>query len=229
MVVKTGAKIALTAYAIDAILQVLARIFDFGLLSDVTKPLLLPLLMVFAVAQVGWRADASARWLIVGQFFSFLGDVALMFEGDQWFALGLAMFLVTHICYLVGFFRLGAAQALRQRRWVLIAYPAFWLIANALLWSGLGSLRIPIAVYSAALVSMAMVAMSLQTKLGIGGALFMVSDLLIGAGVAYGEFAGQPVAVMATYVIGQGLIAVAWVQLIGQRASSADAPVRTSA
>jgi len=56
----------------------------------------------------------------------------------------------------------------------------------------------------------------------------MVSDLLIGAGVAYGEFTGQPVAVMSTYVIGQGLIAVAWVQLIGQRAPAADALARSS-
>ncbi|MGV1035407.1 MAG: lysoplasmalogenase [Candidatus Nanopelagicales bacterium] len=225
---KPVAKLALSAYVIVATLQVLSRIVDNDLLSNVTKPLLLPLLMVFVSAQVGWRADSGAPWLIIGQFFSFLGDVALMFEGDQWFALGLAMFLVTHICYLVGFFGLGAAQALRDRRWVLLAYPAFWLIANALLWPGLGSLRIPIAVYSAALVAMAMVAMSLQTKLGIGGALFMISDLLIGAGVAYGDFTGQSVAVMSTYVTGQGLIAVAWVQIIGKRTATADALARTS-
>lgn len=225
---KSSAKTALTLYVVVATLQVLSRVFDNELVSDVSKPLLLPLLMVFVLAQVGWRGDSSAPWLIIGLFFSFLGDVALMVDGDLWFALGLAMFLVTHICYLVGFFKLGAAQALRERRWVLLAYPLFWLVANALLWSGLGSLRIPIAVYSAALVAMAMVAMSLQTKLGIGGALFMVSDLLIGAGVAYGEFTGQPVAVMSTYVIGQGLIAVAWVQLIGQRAPAADALARSS-
>ena len=182
--------ITLVVLAIVSVLELSAVAADNTVLEHLTKPLLLPLLIIFVLVEVGWNADPSIKFLIIGQFFSFLGDVALMFDGDLWFALGIGMFLITHIFYLIGFFKIGAREGLRERRWVLVAYPLFWLAANAALWSGLGPLRIPIIVYSAFLVAMAMCSMSLGTLFGIGGALFMVSDLLIGETVAYGAFPG---------------------------------------
>ncbi len=210
------ARTALWAYVVVSALQLIGRGAGLDLLGDLTKPLLLPLLMVFVLAQVGWRSFPSVRWLVVGQFFAFLGDAALMAEGDLWFGIGIGMFLVTHICYLVGFFKMGARDALRSRRWVLFAFPAFWIAANAVLMPNLGAMAIPILVYSAFLVAMAMVATSLGTGLGIGGTLFMISDLMIGATVAFGEFAGSGFLIMATYVVGQGLIAWFWLDRVQQ-------------
>ena len=111
------------------VLELSAVAVDNTVLEHLTKPLLLlPLLMLFVLVEVGWNADPSIKFLIIGQFFSFLGDVALMLDGDLWFALGIAMFLITHIFYIIGFFKLGARQGLRDRRWVLFAYPLFgWL------------------------------------------------------------------------------------------------------
>ena len=211
--------ITLVVLAVVSVLELSAVATDNTVLEHLTKPLLLPLLIIFVLVEVGWNADPSIKFLIIGQFFSFLGDVALMFDGDLWFALGIGMFLITHIFYLIGFFKIGAREGLRERRWVLVAYPLFWLAANAALWSGLGPLRIPIIVYSAFLVAMAMCSMSLGTLFGIGGALFMVSDLLIGETVAYGAFPGSGVVIMLTYIVGQAIIAYCWTRRVEQTAA----------
>ena len=211
--------ITLVVLAIVSVLELSAVAADNTVLEHLTKPLLLPLLIIFVLVEVGWNADPSIKFLIIGQFFSFLGDVALMFDGDLWFALGIGMFLITHIFYLIGFFKIGAREGLRERRWVLVAYPLFWLAANAALWSGLGPLRIPIIVYSAFLVAMAMCSMSLGTLFGIGGALFMVSDLLIGETVAYGAFPGSGAVIMLTYIVGQATIAYCWTRRVEQTAA----------
>lgn len=213
---KRASLITLVVLAIVSVLELSAVAADNTVLEHLTKPLLLPLLIIFVLVEVGWNADPSIKFLIIGQFFSFLGDVALMFDGDLWFALGIGMFLITHIFYLIGFFKIGAREGLRERRWVLVAYPLFWLAANAALWSGLGPLRIPIIVYSAFLVAMAMCSMSLGTLFGIGGALFMVSDLLIGETVAYGAFPGSGVVIMLTYIVGQAIIAYCWTRRVEQ-------------
>lgn len=215
---KRASLITLVALAIVSVLELSAVAVDNTVLEHLTKPLLLPLLMLFVLVEVGWNADPSIKFLIIGQFFSFLGDVALMLDGDLWFALGIAMFLITHIFYIIGFFKLGARQGLRDRRWVLFAYPLFWLAANAALWPGLGPLRIPIIVYSAFLVAMAMCSMSLGTLFGIGGALFMVSDLLIGETVAYGAFPASGVIIMFTYILGQAIIAYCWTRRVESNA-----------
>lgn len=212
--VKRSASVALIAFVVVAIVELLALAVDNTLSASLAKPLLMPLLIVFVLAQVGWSGYPSIKWLVIGQFFSLLGDVALIFDAPMWFGLGIAMFLITHICYLVGFFKIGARQALSDRRWVLVVYPVLWVAANAALWPGLGPLRLPILVYSVFLVSMALVSMSLGTLFGIGGTLFMLSDLLIGETVAYGNFTGSDVLVMSTYIVGQALIAWCWVQRV---------------
>lgn len=213
----------LVVLAVVSVLELSAVAASNTILEHSTKPLLMPLLMVFVLIEVGWNAHPSIKLLVIGQFFSLLGDVALMFDGDLWFGLGIMMFLVTHIFYIVGFFKLGAREGLRERRWVLFVYPAFWIIANAALWSGLGPLRIPIIVYSAFLVAMAMCSMSLGTLFGIGGSLFMISDLLIGETVAYGKFTGSGVLIMFTYIVGQTLIAYCWTKRVKQPTVAATA------
>ncbi len=211
---KRASLATLIVLAIVSVVELTAVATDNTLVEHLTKPLLLPLLIVFVLVEVGWNAHPSIKFLVIGQFFSFLGDVALMLDGDLWFGLGILMFLITHIFYILGFFKIGAREGLRRRSWVLIAYPLVWLVANAALWSGLGPLRIPIIVYSAFLVAMAMCSMSLGTLFGIGGALFMFSDLLIGETVAYGKFPGSGVAVMLTYIVGQTIIAWCWTQRV---------------
>ena len=60
--------------------------------------------------------------------------------------------------------------------------------------------------------------MSLGTLFGIGGALFMVSDLLIGETVAYGAFPVSGVIIMFTYILGQAIIAYCWTRRVESNA-----------
>jgi len=187
------------------------------LMANTTKPLLLPLLVAFSVAAAG-ISRPTMKLLVAAQFFAWLGDLALMSSEPVVFLAGMGAFLVMQVVYIVGFFRLGARDGFARRRWVLFAFPAFWVVANAALWAGLGPMRLPIAVYAAALVTMAMTSVALGTRVGIGGTLFMLSDLMIGATIAYGNFPGSSPLIMTTYIIGQGLIAAAWVGLVRRRA-----------
>ena len=220
---KRASVVVLAVLAVVSVLELSAVATNNTILEHLTKPLLLPLLMVFVLVEVGWNADPSIKFLVIGQFFSLLGDVALMFDGDLWFGLGIFMFLITHIFYIIGFFKLGARAAMQDRRWVLFVYPAFCIIANPALWSGLGPLRFPLIIYSAFLVAMALCSMSLGTLFGIGGTLFMISDLLIGETVAYGKFTGSGVLIMSTYIVGQALIAYCWTR----RVKESDKPPTT--
>ncbi len=206
------ARFALGAYLFIAVIHLGSISAGSAIGSSLTKPLLIPLLALYAFAMMRLVLVPAAKWLFVGLLFAWLGDVALMPDGDLWFVLGIAMFLVMQISYVVGFFQLGARDGLSRRRWVLIVFPAFWLVANALLWPELGELRIPIAIYSLALVTMALLSVATGTLIGIGGTLFMISDLLIGVGAAFGTSTGQSLAVMTTYIAAQFIIVSAWIR-----------------
>ena len=84
-------------------------------------------------------------------------------------------------------------------------------MANALLWEALGPLRLPVLGYSLALSLMAAAATGVSRRAAVGGALFLVSDLLIGLGAAGVTLPGQGLLVMATYLAALLLITTAWV------------------
>lgn len=210
------AKALLGVFAAVGVLNVIANAVGNELMSTTTKPLLLPLLAAFSIAAAGISQPAM-KLLVAAQFFAWLGDLALMFTTPAIFLAGMGAFLVMQLGYIVGFFRLGARDGFSRRRWVLFAFPAFWVVANAALVTSLGPLIIPIAIYSAALVTMAMTSVAVGTRAGIGGTLFMISDLMIGVTIAFGTFPGSPPLIMATYLIGQVLIATAWINQVRRR------------
>lgn len=206
------ARFLLGAFAAVGVINVAGLVLDLTVVANTTKPLLMPLLFGFVLA-TGAAGLPSMRLLLVGQVFAWFGDLALMSDAPIWFVTGMVMFLVMQICYIVGYFKLGARAGYARRRWVVFVFPVFWLIANAALWPGLGPLRLPIAVYSAALVTQAMTAVALGSRIGIGGTIFMCSDLMIGVTAAYGAFPGSRPLIMFTYLVGQGLIATAWIAI----------------
>lgn len=212
-----AARLPLAAFAVVSIVQLVARATGADVVGDITKPMLIPLLMAFVLVSVGPGFGPSSRWLGVGLSFAWLGDIALMSSDRAWFAVGIVMFLAMQLCYIKGYFRLGAREGLRRKRWLLAVYPAFWVIANVALWPGLGSMRLPIMIYSAALVTMAMCSVAVGPWMGLGGTLFMFSDLLIGEGVAYGSFPGSSFLIMLLYILGQLIICMVWAGRVRRR------------
>lgn len=209
--VGTRAPWLLAAFAVLACLNVVGTL-AYAPLAAGTKPLLAPVLLVWTLANAV-AGSRPAVALMVGLFCAFLGDVLLQ---GGYLEYGLGAFALMQIAYLLAF-RWTPGPGL-VRAWPLIAVPyvLVWLGMNAILWSRTGDLRIPVLVYSALLVAMALSALDLALRLphdvrwlpGIGGALFIVSDGLLALGlfdvIDAGALGGA--IVMATYCAAQLLI-----------------------
>jgi uncharacterized membrane protein YhhN len=61
----------------------------------ITKPLLMPLLILLA-----WLWGIKEKFLYLALLFSWAGDIFLMFTGQKFFLLGLSGFLIAHIFYI---------------------------------------------------------------------------------------------------------------------------------
>ncbi|MEV0808413.1 lysoplasmalogenase [Micromonospora sp. NPDC050200] len=173
---------------------------DVPALQWAAKPLLAPLLLA-------WLLGVRRRWdpVATGLVFATAGDVALLLPGTAAFLAGMGCFLGTQLCLLAAF--------LRHRRAPLTAFAGYltlWAGANALLWGRLGDLRLPVLGYSLALGLMAAAAVGFSRRAAAGGALFLLSDLLIGVGAAGAQLPGRGLLVMVTYVGALVLITTAW-------------------
>jgi hypothetical protein len=65
--------------------------------------------------------------------------------------------------------------------------------------------------------------------IGVGGALFLSSDMLIAIGIAAPHLFGQGVAVMITYTVGQALIETGWISTVTDGISVPRSRIGTSA
>ena len=202
----------LVAFVVAAVLNLVSVTADVRWLEVVTKPLLCGLLLVWAWLACERRPPGL---LMAGLVAALVGDELLGPDGSVWFIAGMGAFLVMQVCYVVGFVRLGAVDRLRERRWVIAAWALLWLVLNVVLGPSLGALQIPIAVYSAALTTMAACAVATgDRRIGVGGVLFLISDTLIGLGAADVHVPASGFLVMSTYAVAQLLIVTGWVLLV---------------
>ena len=160
-----------------------------------TKPLLMPTLLV-------GKARPTQRALALGG----LGDVALLGSGDLAFTAGLGAFLASHLAWVAAL-RPHSRHALSPLR--AVPYVAAWVGLNGYLWSRTGKDRVPVLVYSAALMGTALAALDTgDPAVAAGGALFVASDTLLALErFAHVELPGHEALVMATYTSAQALLA----------------------
>ncbi|MFG1910021.1 lysoplasmalogenase family protein [Kribbella sp. NPDC048928] len=167
---------------------------DAGILKQASKVTLMPLLWQ-------WSRTQDAPPLIQAALLaSAAGD--LLLETELQLA-GMAAFAAAHACYLAVFLKDPA-----QRSWrVLAAYAALWAALIAALSPGLGRQRVPVAVYALLLTATAVAARWHNSRSGVGGALFLVSDALIALRMSGRDFPGRGALTMSTYAVGQYLLA----------------------
>jgi uncharacterized membrane protein YhhN len=175
------------------------------------KPLTTILILALAAAAPQPVSRGYQALVCAGLLFSLAGDVFLMLPRDR-FVAGLASFLVAHLFYVAAFAPRPVTLAAPLVLALLLAYGAVLLRA---LWPRLGTLRVPVAVYAAALLVMAWQAAERHAMLGttpallaaLGAGLFVISDSVL----AWERFRqrhgyGQAV-VLGTYFAAQWLIA----------------------
>jgi uncharacterized membrane protein YhhN len=160
-----------------------------------TKPLLMPALL-------RGKSKPVQRALALGG----AGDVALLGSGQAAFTAGLGSFLAGHAAWVAAL-RPHSTHAVT--RTLALPYVAAWAGLNAYLWPRTGKDRIPVLVYSTALLATALAAADTgRPDVAAGGALFLVSDALL-ALERFGDvhLPAHEGVVMATYTSGQGLLA----------------------
>ncbi|MBL7829077.1 MAG: lysoplasmalogenase [Saprospiraceae bacterium] len=204
------------AFALVCILNLTGVLLGNQTIMWLTKPLMMPLL-AWWLYQSAAPSRLRSGWLI-GLLFSTLGDVLLMFPGSLFFLLGLSSFLIAHLAY-IGAINVGLRGQrgflIKNPLWILpfMAYPIALLVW---LWPGIPeAMRIPVAVYAIVIATMAQSVCNLRgyvpaemfKSMMLGAVLFVLSDSLIAVNKFGYAFSGAHVAIIATYVAGQWLLA----------------------
>jgi uncharacterized membrane protein YhhN len=193
--------LGLTAYSLVAAADVALAITGKRRLRWITKPALMPLL-------VATESPSADPLIVAGLCLSWLGDVALLAEGEGPFAAGLVSFLAAHLSYIAALTK-RRAGGIRKAPGLAIVYTIAWLGLNRLLWPRSGRLQWPVLIYGTGLVAMALAALDTgDLQATTGGAAFLASDSMLALdafGVA--RLPAVDGLVMLTYAAAQPLIA----------------------
>jgi len=153
----------------------------------------------------------QSNTFLLAMIFALFGDIFLMFNGEDFFLIGLSCFLIMQILYTITFLKdkITDPTKISYRSLPVILVSIFVIIY---LWSGLGEMRIPVASYTAAISLMVISALIRRSNVHwyfpvvAGVILFMISDALIAVSKFGDSFMGIEYGIMSTYMIAQYLI-----------------------
>lgn len=206
-------------YTLLTIGVLVARSIGYPMLEYICKPCLMISLGAFFYVNVSKPLTTFTKWMLAALFFSWWGDVFLLFQqkAEIYFLLGLLAFLLGHISYIVAFGKTTFpkhSSILKQQIWLVIP---FILLATGffyLVWDGLKDMLIPVIVYVSVICIMALAAINRYGRVGqqsfwwilIGALLFVSSDTIIGLNKFYQPLPMAGVGIMTTYCLAQYLI-----------------------
>ena len=185
-------------------------------LRYVTKPLLMPLLVVYFIFNARSFISSLEKWIVLALLFSWAGDVLLMFESMNgiFFIFGLVAFLIAHIFYILFYENVIRKEGLKKNYWWFLPVIIFYVSLIYILSPHLGDMKLPVRIYG--IVISYMLIQALQTgrikdlgaaTLMISGAvLFITSDSVLAINKFYESFEYAGIAIMLTYGIAQLLI-----------------------
>ncbi len=219
--------VALLLYAVVALLH----LYGEYLLSQkeirkgyiyryITKPLLMPLLILFYIAY-----SSKIYWLlIIALIFAFLGDTALMIKnrklGKISFIIGLSSFLMGHLFYIGLFVNISKGMAFYSPIIQILLILPFLFIAlyvGKLVLPYAQKMKIPVGVYLIVITLMNSSSVLLISKLSTvsficiysGVTLFSISDSLNAYSRFIKQFKMASCLIMLTYILAQLFIVIA--------------------
>ncbi|GED11081.1 lysoplasmalogenase [Cellulosimicrobium cellulans] len=203
------------ALALLTLVHLAAQLAGASALADMSQWFLMPLLagcLWLATRRTDGdgpaRRSRLVRLTLVALGFSWLGDTAPdLADGDAAFLVMVGFFLCAQVTYSLAFWPYRAGSVLR-RPLALAPYLLAFLVLVAACAPGAGALLVPVVVYGACLVLMAVTATGVDRLAAVGGAVFLVSDALIAldAFAPWYALPAQGFWVMLTYVVGQMLL-----------------------
>ena len=179
----------------------------------ITKPLTTALILVPVLILVPDSKSAYVPLIAAGLAFALFGDILLMLPEDR-FVLGIGSFAATHALYLAGFISAAGIALLNPSTIPLLL---FAVIMTRFLWPGLRkSLQIPVLSYVILITIMTAQAIGAavqQEGAGLaiaaaGAILFLASDSMLAIDRFRVPFKAAQGLVLATYWLGQWLIAL---------------------
>jgi len=208
------ARIALFIYSLIGALNILSAVIEQPLLRTLTKPLLMPMLMLYVISQTHILIRNKLLFILV---FAWLGDMFLLIPGNSplYFQLGLGSFLIMQIAYIRLFSSQSSAGYFIVDQWfslpiipVLIYVVGFLAFLLPLIPV---ALYVPVGLYALALGAMLYAAYlrkmdSSYYLIFIGAIFFVISDSLLALAKFYFSFSGNSIYVMFTYIIAQLLL-----------------------
>jgi uncharacterized membrane protein YhhN len=185
-------------------------------LRYLSKPLLMPLLIVYFIFNTRPYISPVKKWIVLALVFSWAGDVLLMFESmsPDFFIPGLVAFLIAHIFYILFYESIIRHENLKKNYWWFIPVLIYYVSIIYILSPHLGDMKLPVRIYG--IVISYMLIQALQTAMikntgaaGLmiaGSVLFITSDSLLAINKFHGSFEYAGIAIMLTYGIAQLMI-----------------------
>ncbi|SRR5258706_7146232 len=189
------------------------RQFNNGELEYCLKPLLMLLLSGYFISQTNIIVTNLKKWILLALFFSWAGDVLLLFEPKDkvFFLLGLSSFLLAHIFYIAFFHFVRVGEKIKGNPWLLVVVVIYYATLINLLSPYLADMKIPVLVYGIVISFMFMLAMHMlfiKNKTAgkwmmFGALLFVISDSVLAINKFYQSFEGAGILIMLTYGLAQ--------------------------
>lgn len=178
-------------------------------LAFLSKPfLMISLVLVYMVS-----VKKPNFWFVSALFFSFWGDVLLLFK-EQFFVFGLGSFLLAHILYIKITSKFIKKISLQKVILICLPFLVFLISLIFLINENLGEMKIPVIIYGIVISSFGAVSLlnynqeksTTNLWLFLGAVIFIISDSLIAINRFYKPKEMYQVCIMITYIVAQYLI-----------------------
>jgi len=197
----------------DLSVNLIGIVLNNKTLQDVSKPLLMIILVAYFILQTkAWKINLK-KWIWLALFFSWAGDVVLMFQETKsiFFMLGLIAFLIAHIFYIFFFHSVRVIENVKSNLWLLVVVVIYYATLISLLSPHLGDMKLPVRIYGIVISFMFMLALHMlfiKNKISgrwmmAGALLFVISDSALAINKFYLSFEGSGIVIMLTYGLAQ--------------------------
>lgn len=204
-------------FFIFAIIEAFGEYKDNDKIVYITKPLLMPMLILFYIFGVNEATGSLTRvdWLIVVALIGgCVGDIFLMLKDEEkWFLFGMGAFLINQVFYILSFFFSITDYSTFNPWGLFLLGPAIFIMIFTVprFLNKTEDMKIPVLVYMAAILLMHIAALvRLSTIQGlasiliyIGSISYIFSDSSIAVNKWAGEFSNARFIIMTTYVMAQ--------------------------
>ena len=220
-------KVWLLAFAAALLADIAGIQMELDWLQWAGKPLILPFLFLYFYSGVRTVSSPLIKWMYLALFFSWCGDVLLMFQAKEelFFILGLSAFLMAHIFYILFFHFIRQKEKIPFNSIFLLVVILYYVVLMSWLSPYLGPLTLPVRVYGIVISLMGMMAMHMtglpQKKAGwsmlTGAVLFVLSDSVLAINKFYQSFEAAGILIMLTYGAAQFYIVKGAIEYLSSR------------